>query len=518
MGKCSRRTFLKQSAIGVLGTMGSAHLAHAQPSANTAKRPNILFAIADDWSWPHASAYDAPGVHTPNFDRIAREGWLFHQAFTAAPQCSPNRAATLTGRHIWQIEEAGTHGSIFPKTYPVFTDLLEASGYHIGFTGKAWGPGDWQAGGWNRNPAGPEYNTRQRRRPPASAIDPTDHAANFGAFLEARPEGAPFFFWFGSKEPHRGYDKGSGLRAGKDPAGITVPPFLPDVPEVRNDLLDYLVEVEDFDAQLGAILSRIEAAGELDNTIIVVTSDNGMPFPRAKANLYEYGTRVPLAIRWGASGIAGKQSDALIGFIDFAPAFLEAAGLQIPDTMTGHSFLGLIRNGDAVPQRTEVQTGRERHTHARFDNLGYPSRALRTQDYLYIHNFKPDRWPAGDPDEYHDIDASPTKSFMLEHRQEFPRHFDLAVGRRPAEELFDIRKDPACMENLAGSTEYAPVRDELRERLMTLLRDQGDPRVLGTGDIFESYPRMGAMRPELGGFAQRGQYNPKYRPASDPAP
>ena len=297
-----------------------------------------------------------------------------------------------------------------------------------------------------------------------------------------------------------------------------MPPFLPDVPEVRNDLLDYLVEVEDFDAQLGAILSRIEAAGELDNTIIVVTSDNGMPFPRAKANLYEYGTRVPLAIRWGASGIAGKQSDALIGFIDFAPAFLEAAGLQIPDTMTGHSFLGLIRNGDAVPQRTEVQTGRERHTHARFDNLGYPSRALRTQDYLYIHNFKPDRWPAGDPDEYHDIDASPTKSFMLEHRQEFPRHFDLAVGRRPAEELFDIRKDPACMENLAGSTEYAPVRDELRERLMTLLRDQGDPRVLGTGDIFESYPRMGAMRPELGGFAQRGQYNPKYRPASDPAP
>jgi N-sulfoglucosamine sulfohydrolase len=524
MRKITRRSFLRRSACGVLGAAGASLIATRHSSLGdverTPKRPNILFAIADDWSWPYASVYGARAVQTPTFDRIAREGWLFSNAFTAAPQCSPNRAATLTGRNIWQLEEAGTHASIFPNKFVVFPDLLEKAGYHVGFTAKGWGPGDWRRGGWSHNPAGHEYSSLQRSSVPANGISKTDYAANFAAFLERRPDDVPFFFWFGAHEPHRRYEVGSGARAGKNRDDVTVPSFLPDDPIVRNDLLDYFLEVEWFDSQLGAMLARLESIGELENTLIVATSDNGMPFPRAKANLYEYGTHVPLAIRWPERVKAGTVSEALIGFIDFAPTFLEVAGVAPPAEMTGRSFLNLLttsQSSAAEPPHDCVLTGRERHTHARYDNLGYPSRAIRTQEYLYIRNFKPDRWPAGDPDGYHDTDESPTKTFMIEKRDIYPELFEAAFGKRPAEELYDIRNDPGCMHNLAARDEYAAVRKELSEKLNRLLVAQKDPRALGTGDIFESYPRVSGMRPQLGGFAERGKYNPKYqRPAETP--
>ena len=504
----NRRQFLGRSA-GIMGAC-LAGLAHA--SEKTRSRPNILFAIADDWSWPHASIYGTRGVDTPAFDRVAREGCLFANAFTAAPQCSPNRAATLTGRNIWQLEEAGTHGSIFPKKHAVFPDLLEAAGYHAGFTGKGWSPGDWKRGGWERNPAGPEYNARKLKSVPAKGISKTDYAGNFAAFLERRPKDTPFCFWYGAREPHRAYEEGSGLKAGKGLGDAAVPAFLPDTQTVRSDILDYFVEVEWFDTQLGEMLRKLEEIGELDNTIVVVTGDNGMPFPRAKANLHDLGTHVPLAVRWLCGSEAGRETDGLVSFIDFAPTFLEAAGLTPPDSMTGKSLLGFLTGRQSEPLRDYVLTGRERHTHARYDNLGYPSRSLRTRDYLYIRNFKPERWPAGDPDGYHDIDESPTKTAMLENRAECPKLAELAFDKRPAEEVYAIKDDPGCLRNLAGDPGHEAVGEELAAKLEEILRAQGDPRVLGTGDVFESYPRVSSMRPQLGGFAERGKYNPAYQP------
>ncbi len=508
MATLSRRTFITAAAGACAST------AFAGKDSKT-RRPNILFAIADDWSWPHASAYGATGIETPVFDRIAKEGCLFNNAFTAAPQCSPNRAATLTGRHIWQIAEAGTHASIFPKTFPVFTDLLEGAGYHVGYTQKGWSPGDWKRGGWTQNPAGKEYKRRRVDERPALGIAKTDYAGNFEDFLEDRSEDAPFFFWFGASEPHRSYEEGTGRKAGKRLEDAQVPPFLPDTPEVRSDILDYNLEVEWFDTQLGKMLAKLEALGELDNTLVVCTSDNGMPFPRAKANLYEFGTHVPMAVRWPGHVEAGANTDALLSFIDFAPSFLEAAGVEAPDTFTGRSFLAQV-TGQALPAaRDFVLTGRERHTHARFDNLGYPSRAIRTAEYLYIHNFKPDRWPAGDPDAYHDIDGCPTKTLLLEHKEAHSEFFEWAVGKRPQEELYAVAGDPGCLENLAAKPEHAAACAALRKQLLDKLKEQGDPRALGTGDIFESYPRVSHMRPELGGFAERGAYNPKYQASAD---
>lgn len=509
MRPISRRTFLGRASAMCGCAVAAPAMAAAAPGAGA--RPNILFAIADDWSWPHAGAYGLSSIRTPSFDRVAREGCLFTNAFAAAPQCSPNRAACLTGRNIWQIEEAGTHASHFPTRYEVFTDQLEGAGYHVGFTGKGWGPGEWKTAGWKRNPAGPAYSDRKLDEVPANGINKLDYAGDFDAFLEARADGQPFFFWYGGSEPHRGYEEGSGLRLGKRLADAPVPPFLPDNELVRGDILDYMVEIEWFDAQLGRMLARLEDLGELDNTLVVVTSDNGMPFPRAKANLYEYGTHEPLAVRWPERLPGGRTVDALVTFIDFAPTFFEAAGLPTPEAMTGRSFLGAAAGNDTF--RDYALTGRERHTHARYDNLGYPARAIRTHEHLYIRNLKPDRWPAGDPGEFHDVDGGPTKAFMLEHREEFPELFDLAFSKRPEDELYDIRQDPACMRNLAGAPEHADTVSRLRARLMDLLMAQGDPRAAGS-DVFDSYPRMSPMRPELGGFAERGQYNPKYGKSS----
>jgi arylsulfatase A-like enzyme len=497
------------------------------------KRPNILFAIADDQSYPYASAYGTTGVRTPAFDRVAHAGVLFDNAFAAAPQCSPSRAAILTGRNIWQLEEAGTHSSYFPKKFQVFTDVLERAGYTIGYTGKAWAPGNWKDAGWERNPVGPEYNTK-KLTPPTTGISKIDYYANFVDFYEHRKKEEPFFFWYGANEPHRTYEKGTGRRAGIDIRQSFVPGFLPDDTTVRSDIADYALEIEWFDKQLGQMIDFLKEKGELENTIIVVTSDNGMPFPSAKANLMEYGSHVPLAICWPAQVRKEAVSDELVSLIDLAPTFLEAAGVGEMAGMTGKSLTDILSGAGEKTRRNYVLTGRERHSHSRPDDLGYPSRAIRTDSFLYIINFHPERWPAGDPAPgaaashelpagdfkpigigYGDIDdPSPTKLLMMTHRKDWPALFAAGFGRRAAGQLFDVRKDPACTKDLVMDKRYTTIARQMKDSLMSLLREQGDPRATGKGDIFESYPRFGLMR-DWPGFKERGKYNPAFMEKKD---
>lgn len=487
--------------------------------------PNILFAISDDQSYPYASAYGSKSVQTPAFDRLAGEGVLFHNAFAPAPQCSPCRAAILTGRNIWEIEEAGTHSSYFPKKFPVFTRELESIGYHVGYTGKPWGPGNYEDAGWTRNPVGTGYNDATLT-PPTSGIKANDYAGNFEDFLTQRRDDQPFFFWFGASEPHRGYEYGSGVKAGKKLADAEVPGFLPDNETVRNDVLDYAREIDWFDQHLGQMLAMLEEAGELENTIVVVTADNGMPFPAAKANLQEYGTHVPLVISGPSFFKGGREVQDLASLIDLAPTFLELAGADRMRGLTGRSLLPFLEKG--AEHRSHVLTGRERHSHSHPDNHGYPARAIRTDDFLYVWNVKPDRWPAGIPvpeglteaqlngsvsrdfksvaDGYADIDGSPSKTVILENSETYAEQFALAVAKRPGEQLYDIRRDPDCVNDLANDPEFDTVRNELRQRLLAELRGQNDPRVSGTGNVIESYPRFGGMR-YYPGFKMRGVYN-----------
>jgi len=446
-------------------------------------RPNILFAVADDWSFPHAGAYGDRAVSTPAFDRIAREGALFLNVFTAAPSCTPSRAALLTGQAVHRLAEGGNLHGFLPERFAVYPDILEGAGYHVGFMGKGWGPGQFEPGGRSRNPAGPQFK-------------------QFDEFLAKRRPGQPFAFWFGSNDPHRPYETGSGAKAGLRADRVAVPGFFPDTPEVRSDLLDYLLEVQRFDSQVAALIEALEKAGELDNTIVVVTSDNGMPFPRAKANLYDAGTHMPLAIRWPRKIPAGTRVQPFVGHADIAPTLLEAAGLAVPAAMTGHSVLALA--GGAAPgplaARDRVFIERERHANVRRGDLSYPARAVRTADHLYIRNYRPDRWPAGDPDLYvavgpfGDIDDGPTKQLLLSRRDDPPikRYFELAVAKRPAEELFDLKKDPAQLTNVAGDPAYAAVRDRLKKELDVWQRTTQDPRATEDDDRWDRYPYYGA--------------------------
>lgn len=472
------------------------------------KRPNILIAISDDQSYPYASAYGNTSVNTPAFDRVAHDGVLFTNGFVASPGCSPSRAAFLTGRYPWQIEEAGTHGSSFPAKYVVFPDMLESAGYFIGATGKKWAPGDFKISKRKRNPVGPSFD-KKKLKPPHNFINNNDYAANFADFLAQRPKDQPFYFWYGATEPHRPFEEGIGTAAGKDLSEAFVPSFLPEHEVVQSDILDYAIEVEWFDQHLAKMLQMLEEAGELDNTIIIVTSDNGMAFPRAKANLYEYGFHVPLAISWPQAVPSGRTIEDPVSLVDLTKTILEATETPITAEypLSGTNILPWLQSEESgvMDQEKVVYAGRERHSSSRWNNYTYPQRAIRTHQYLYIRNFKPERWPAGAPQKfdkegklepmhsgYHDIDAAASLSFLTENfdNDTIAQYFHWAVDHRPAVELYDIEKDPGCLYNLAQAPEMAEVKENLGKQLVKYLTETEDPRVMGNGDIWEEYPRL----------------------------
>lgn len=456
--------------------------------SETARQPNIVFAIADDWGWPHAGAYGDQVVKTPTFDRLAAEGVLMTHAYISSPSCTPSRGAAITGQQFWRLEAGGNLWSVWPSKFAEYPRLLAEAGYFTGSYRKGWGPGEHPDSA--DNPAGKRYQS----------VD---------EFFEARPEGQPFCFWFGASDPHRPYKKGSGEASGMDLAGVHMFAHYPDVPEIRSDVADYYWEVQRFDREVGELLARLEAMGELDNTVIAMTGDHGMPFPRGKGNLYDSGARVPLAVRWAARVPGGRTVTDFVSFTDLAPTFLEAAGLAVPAEMTGRSLVSLLTSGDdgrVEEARDHILFGRERHVTAQEapDPGGYPMRAIRTDDFLYIRNFHPDRWPAGTP-HYEkayredawlaDCDNSPTKTYLWEHRDDpnVKRYYDLAFARRPAEELYDLTKDPDQLTNVAADPAYAETRKELADRLMAALTAAADPRASGAGDFFDQQPYLGGV-------------------------
>ncbi|MCA9128227.1 MAG: sulfatase [Planctomycetales bacterium] len=517
---CKSRQFVSIFAILVITTTPAIFAQGLGPDSG---RPNVLLAISDDQSYPYASIYGEPQLSTPAFDAVARNGILFHNAFTPCPGCSPMRAALLSGQHVWQIREAGTHASSFPRELKCFTGELAERGYHVGYTGKPWGPGNWAVSGWTQNPVGPAYNKLQIDAP--EGISRTDYAANFESFLDERSPDQPFCFWYGGHEPHRSFGNGLGIAAGKDPAQVRVPKFLPDSTEIRSDLLDYFYEIEWFDSHLDRMLASLKSRGLLENTLVVVTSDNGMSFPRAKANLYEYGIHMPLAISWPAA-IKNKGRDCvdLVSLLDVTATIYDVCRLPPPadQPLSGKSLKPLLA-GEQFEASEAVFAGRERHSSSRFNSLGYPCRCVRTDQYLYIRNFAPERWPAGSPRKYssvtydrqgqpikfqlgpvdggyHDIDACPTLTWMIKHRSlsGVNELLEAAVAIRPAEELYNVKLDPACLSNLLDHSDDAVEQQLSRHR--KLLDDElaatGDLRHLDfpASQVWEQYPRYSSLR------------------------
>ncbi|WP_295994031.1 sulfatase [Rugamonas sp.] len=487
--KITRRQALARTSVALGGALlgGLAtSLARAAAAGTPLNRPNILFMLADDWSWQGSESTDQLGLRMPTLARMQRAGVTFENAFVASPTCTASRGAILSGRWPWRLEEGANLASILPQHFPLYTDLLESSGYYVGMTRKGWAPGQLGPAGRKRNPAGNAYS-------------------DFNTFLYKRPADRPFCFWFGSDDPHRPYNKGIGIKSGIDPATITVPPYLPDTPEVRSDIADYRYSLERFDLEAGLLLDRLERDGELANTLVIMTGDNGWPFPRGKATLYDAGSHVPLVAMYPAKIPGGRVSKALISTVDLAATFLDVAGVAKPASMDSQTLMPLLAAGGDGPRRF-VLAGRERHMDgAEVPLQAYASRSIRTAQYLYIRNFFPERWPAGAPGHrpvtrqqlendffaaYPDIDYGPTKAVMVlgQDDQKIAPLLKLATGKRPPAELYDVAADPYQLSNLMGQPQLKAVVAQLDQALLAELRRTGDPRVGKPGDIFDHYP------------------------------
>ena len=435
-------------------------------------RPNILFCIADDWGWPHAGAYgNDTVVKTPAFDRIAREGVLFHHAYISSPSCTPSRNAILTGQWHWRLGPGANLWSTLNEDLKVYPHLLRDAGYHVGSWRKSWGPGRLEGKWKGDHPAGKVYRK------------------GFAEFLAQRPDGKPFCFWLGASDPHRGYKLHSGRDSGMDLSKIKLFAHYPDNEIVRGDVADYYFEVQRFDSDVAKAIASLEKSGELDNTIIVVTGDHGMPFPRCKSNVYDSGARVPLAMRWGAKVKPGQVLDGFVSTTDLAPTFLDAAGIEIPEGMTGRSVLPAVLGGGDAKLRDHIIFGKERHVPGQEGHLGgYPIRALRTHDFLYIRNYEPERWPNGTPDWQAaarpgawlaDCDNGPTKTYIVANRDKDDAHrqfYEWSFGKRPAEELFDLKEDPDQLVNVAAAGSHVGTLERLSKQLTAELTASADPR------------------------------------------
>jgi N-sulfoglucosamine sulfohydrolase len=505
----------------------------------TAPRWNILFLFADDWG-RYASAYakvdGRPSlndiVKTPHIDRVAREGTVFRNAFVNAPSCTPCRSSLFSGRYFFNTGRGAIlRGAVWDETIPVFPLMLRDSGYHIGKSYKVWGPGTPADAPFGQQKhayqsAGNEPNNYSERVTERVAGGQTIAQAreallaqvrgNFDAFFADRKPGQPWLYYFGATTTHRKWIKGSGKKLwGIEPDSLKgrMPKFLPDVPEVREDVADYLGEVQAWDAYVGVLMEKLAATGELDRTLVVISGDHGMPgVPSGKCNLYDHGVAVSLVARV-PGGKAGRVVDDFVCLPDLAPTFMEVGGTKVPAGLYGRSLVSLLRSersGQVEADRTWVITGRERHVAvAREGNLPYPMRSLRTKDFVYIRNFTPERWPMGDirdafkPETlerrllveetyagFADMDASPTKEWVIAHRDDpqWKWYYEHAFGRRPAEELYDLRSDPDQVKNLAANPAHAKTKTEMGARLMKLLTDAKDPRVTGDGTTFDRPP------------------------------
>lgn len=520
-----------------VGGLGALVFWLAGGSALAAERLNIVMVFADDWG-RIAGAYAGGGprdglsglVSTPAIDRVAREGMLFRNAFVNSPSCTPCRSSLLSGQYFFRTGLGGIlRGAKWDSSIPTFPLLLRDAGYHIGKSYKVWSPGvpadapfggqqyAYEKSGRRMNQFSENVTGLVGRGVPLAAAKAqiyAEVAGNFDAFLAARPAGAPFLYWFGPTNTHRSWVRGSGKKLWNiDPDTLQgkLPKFLPDVPEVREDVADYLGEIQALDGALAVLLDRLEAAGELDKTLIVLSGDHGPPgFPRGKCNLTSFGTGVPLIVRF-PGGKGGRVIEDFVELQDLAATFLELGGVPKPVCMTSRSLLGIIdsdKAGQIDPQRTWVVTGRERHVDsAREGNLPYPHRALRTAQFLYIRNFAPDRWPMGDPRlpagkgagaaagrdtraTFADMDAGPTKSWLVTHAEDpqWRAYYDWAFGKRPAEELYRLADDPDELNNLADDPAHAATKQQLSAQLIKILTDARDPRVLDGGKIFENPP------------------------------
>ncbi|QDU41336.1 Arylsulfatase precursor [Maioricimonas rarisocia] len=425
----SRRALLICCLLSFVGLL----LAGPATAAETTQ-PNFIVFIADDMAWDDAGVYGHPAIRTPNLDALAAAGMRFDNAFLTCSSCSPSRCSIMTGRYPHNTGGAHQLHNPLPADQIVFPQLLRDAGYYTVSAGK-----------WH---LGPHVMSR---------FDHVEKKMNrWVEQLKTRPQEKPFFMWFAFTDPHRPYQDDT-IPEPHTPEDAVVPPYLPDLPEVRQDLAAYYDEITRLDGVVGNVVEELERQKLTDNTVIVFLSDNGRPFPRCKTTIYDSGIKTPFIVKWPAQVAAGTVTDSLVSSIDLAPTILEAAGVEPGATFQGVSFLPVLSD-PAAEVRDYIFAEHNWHDFEDFQ------RSAHSKRFNYIRTEYTD--VPGTPPA--DAVRSPTYQAMHDLKAEgklTDAQLNPYVVPRPKEELYDLLRDPHELRNLADEPAYAGVLERMRSVL-----------------------------------------------------
>ena len=408
-------------------------------------RPNILFITCHDLG-RHISPYGQRNVVTPALGRLAAQGVLFEKAFCTAPQCSPSRAALHTGRHAHAVGVLGlTHGDFgwdLSEGEKHLATHLRDVGYETALFGV-------------------QHVTKRPERLGYDTIFPTLRADRMGAaareYLTSRNPEKPFYLEVGFFEPHRPYDW-QGTKPDTS-QGVTLPSYLPDIPEAEADVAALQGAVRMLDTGVEILLDSLNDLGVAENTWVVFTTDHGLAVPRAKCTLYDPGLETALLMRWPGGVAGGKRCKELVSHVDMVPTMLELLNLPLPSNLHGRSYARLLR-GEAFTPRDALYA--EKTFHEIYD----PMRAVRTLTHKLIVNFE----TGVKLDVPGDVQRGPL------YRATLP---SILQSERPRVELYDLEQDPNEGNNLAGREEVGGLEHTLTKKLAAWMRETNDPLLQG---------------------------------------
>lgn len=419
-------------------------------SGNPSK-PNFIIFIADDVSWNDIGCYGNKDVKTPTIDKLADRGMKFTNVYLTASSCSPSRNSIFAGRYPHNTGAAELHTQP-PGNMISFPAVLKDNGYYCAFSGK--------------------FHAHDYITPAFDVISKDyEEIGNSGSdswveTLKNRPENKPFFMWFASLDAHRGWGKNR-FSGTHNPDSLDVPFYLANGPETRKDLAQYYDEVYRFDYRVGEVMKVLAEQNAVDNTFIVIMADNGRPFPHSKTRVNDRGMKTPFIISWPLKiNDEGSVCSSLVSAIDIGPTILNLAGAEIPAAMQGKSFQNLIQN-PMDKFRNYVFAEHNWHDYEAFERM------VRSENFMLIYNANPHLPNMGPADAI----GSPSHQelVMLKNKGELSAiQTDVFVTPRPKEELYDYRKDPLQLLNLASVPAYNDTLIAMRNILIQWMTETGD--------------------------------------------
>lgn len=413
--------------------------------------PNIILIIADDIGWNDLGCYGNKVVATPHIDRIASEGLKFTNAYLTTSSCSPSRTSIISGRYPHNTGSAELHTPL-PEGIAIFPELLQETGYYTAQAGK------WHMGGAARRGF-------DLIRDSGSDLGPGGEEM-WVSLIRERPGDRPFFLWLASTDAHRPWNDNE-FKGQHDPDQIEIPPFLVNDEATRRDLALYYDEIARFDHYVGEVENELEREGIADNTILMIVSDNGRPFPRSKTRLYDSGIKTPLIIKWpDGMDNNGGTCHSLVSAIDIAPTILDLAGAKISSGFQGRSFRKLLEEPD-LPFRNYIFAEHNWHDHEALERM------VRTRDFMYILNLRP-AFPNQGPADSNNSDSFSSLRQARDNGILTAAQVDVFASPRPREELYDCLRDPLQLVNIVADPHLKGKLAELRTIMRMWMEQTGD--------------------------------------------